>query len=314
MTKTQRAAQDLSDNRNMKRRFAAIGMSVALGAATLAVPGIGTAHASTPYPTNYQTTNENRQCSPLSKEVTGVIRGYDGNAVNAYIGLDLNTTVGSKLVKIDGGGCSGSGAKLASYGITVHVNYQISSQGVAPANDPDAVTTWSAMIPANTTNIYFEVTPKGLSSQPKFGVTDQTYYGNSMRPNIAITKSPQTISTLSLPVNKCGTLSTGSLKGWIYKGGKRVSVSYVAAFSQGSRGSGTPAGNGPFGFNNVTYTSPASTYVIPKLASGGGKGQSYTIIAKLADGTSKQFYMLDAHGIQHGGVLACKADSFNLTF
>lgn len=294
--------------------FAALG-AVLVAGSLATVGALATAsQAATPYPTNYQTTNKNSTCAPLSKHISGAIRGYDGHAVNAYIGMDLNTTVNGALVRIDGGGCSGSTSRAGSgYGITVHVNYQLPSSGVDPSSNPDAITTWNADVPSNTTVIYFEVTPKGMSSQPKFGTTDQTYYGNSMRSNISITQNPQTISALNLPVNKCGTLSTGGIKGWIYQGGKRVKVSYVSAFSQ-IKGSGTPAGNGPFGFNNVTYSTPTDTFHLPKLASGGGKGQAYTIIARLSTGQSKQFYMLDAHGIQHAGVLACKEVSFNLTF
>src|ERR1700712_4374054 len=214
MSKSVQDASQRGDNRHMNRRIAATAASLLFAGGMLAASGLtGTAHAQTAYPTNYQTTNLNKTCSSLSKRISGTIRGYDGNAVNAYIGMDLNTTSGGKLVRIDGGGCSGSGAKLATYGITVHVNYQVTSSGV-PAGTPDAVTTWYADVPGNTTNIYFEVTPKGVSSQPK--------YGNSMMPSVNITKNPQVISTLNLPVNKCGNLSTGSLKGWIYKGGKRV--------------------------------------------------------------------------------------------
>lgn len=309
----------------MNRRFLALcaaSLSFGLGLTGAAIELASPANAaappvecsSNPSSNNCQTThNKNgaNHCSPLTRSISGAIRGYDGKAVNAFIGLDMTDATG-KLV--DGGGCSGAQRDpVTTYGITVHVNYKVNYDG-APASTPGVTMTWNAVIPANVAKIYFEVTPKDDSSKPIYGTTNQTTYGNSMRPAIAITKDDQVISVLNMPVNACGNLSTGGLKGWIYKGGKRVKVSYVAAFSQGSKGSGTPAGNGPFGFNNVTYSTPTDTYRIPKLASGNSKGQSYTIIAKLSTGESKQFYMLDAHGIQHGGVLACKDTSFNLTF
>lgn len=307
----------LTDTEGMNRRFAALcaaaltfGLALGGGAIELASP----AHADTQYPTNQQFSNTTKSCQPLSKRITGTVRGYDGKAVDVSIGMDINTTVNGKLVRIDGGGCIGAGA---GYAIQVRVNYQVPSSGVDPST-PDARTDWYADVPANATNIYFETVVRGNSSQPKYATTDQTYYGNSMSGNVAITKNPQVISTINMPVNKCGNLSTGGIKGYIYKNGKRTKLAYISAFSQ-IKGSGTPAGKGPFGYNNVDFTKignkqPVDVFHLPKLASGGGKGQAYTIIAKLPTGESKQFYMLDAKGVQHAGVLACKEVSFNLSF
>ena len=305
----------------MRRRLAAA-LAFALSAGTLAAVGqlTGSAQAAA-YPLVYQTNNKNSTCNGTTKHITGTIKGYDGNYVNAFIGMDLNTTVGGKLVRIDGGGCSGSTSRAgAGYGVTIHVNYNLPAQGAAPGSTNDATFTWYADIPGNTSNIYFEVYPKKVSSQPKYGDTDQTYYSYSMQPNITIPSGGGKMPDIYMPVVKCGTLSTGAVTGYFYKknsAGSYVKVNgvRVAAFSQGPKTAGTPAGKGPFGFGSWTNTSGYASYTVGKLASGGGKGQAYTLIASLKDGSQKQFYMYNGTtGVQSTGVFACKTARFDLKF
>lgn len=272
---------------------------------------------------NFQTTHDkNGDCFKSTIQLSGTIQGIDGKAVNAFIGMDLQDAKGAG---IDGGGCSGAKRDLSTttYGVTVHVNYQLTANGVDPST-PGATTTWTAVVPSNTAKVYFEVTPKDASSRSEIGITDQTYYGNTMRPAVTITSNPQTIGPLVMPLNLCGNLSTGTLRGTATKNGKRVNITYASAFSQ-VNGSGTPGGLGPYGYNNEIYPAAGvGVYSLPYLASGNGKGQAYTIVADYTDGTkdsqgnlsqySKQFYMYDARGVQHAGIFACKATTFNLTF
>lgn len=262
---------------------------------------------------NFQTTNKNSTCVSSTKHIQGRIRGYDGRVVNAMIGMDLNKTVNGQLVRIDGGGCSGPSSRAGSgYGITVHVNYQIPANGSSPSQQADPRMTWSAEVPSNTSNIYFEAYPKGPSSQPQFGVDNLSYYGYSMQPNISIPSGGRTIPDIYLPLVRCGTLSTGALTGYFYRNGRIVNGVRVQAFSEGAASGGTPGGRGPFGFGMWSNTSGYRGYTVGKLASGGGKGQAYTVIATLADGTTKQFYQYD--GVQHGGVYACKTTRLDLHF
>ena len=300
----------------MRQRVAATGMSVALAAGTLAAVGglTGPAHAAQ-YSTNYENRNTSARCVS-DKRITGVIKGYDGRAVNATISMDLNKTVNGRLYRIDGGGCDGAGA---GYAVNVRVNYQVPPSGADPASTPDAVTTWYADVPSNASVIFFEVYPRDQASRPELQTTDLSYYSYSMQPNISVGSGGR-VPDIYMPLVKCGTLSTGAATGYFYNKNSRgqyvkVVGATVSAFSEGPRSAGTPAGKGPFGFGSWSQSGNYTSYTIGKLASGGGKGQAYTLIARLKDGTQKQFYMYDGVShVQSAGVFACKSTRYDLTF
>lgn len=297
------------------RRLSALGLAAIVAAGTLAAITTSAAHAD--FPANYQSTykNNNRDCvGGATKRITGVIKGFDGQAVNAFIGLDLNTTIGGKRVQIDGGGCSDS-SRHAGYGVTLAINAtRVDGNGADP-NTAGVITSWFADVPTNTTTVFFEASPKrpGTNSgRPQDQISDQSYYANSMRPNIP---AGSYVTNIVMPLVPCGTQSVGSVTGYFYKNNKIVNGTYVSAFSETEK-SDTPAGHGPFGYNRWTNSAGYRGFTIPLLASGtGSAGQAYTLIARLSDGTSKQFYMYNGTTrVQTVGIHPCKTVRFDLHF
>ena len=134
-----------------------------------------------------------------------------------------------------------------------------------------------------------------------------------MRPLIPIGPNGGTISDILLPSVRCGTLATGTLTGRFFRHGRIVQGIYVSAFSQ-TKASGTPDGRGPFGFGVWRTASGSHYFTIDALASGGNnKGQAYTVIGRLGDGTSKKFYM-SQFGTQTSGIKSCKRTYLDLHF
>lgn len=261
-------------------------------------------------PINWQSVNTylGHRCVGETKRISGVIKGYDGHAVNALIGMDLLGPDGK--TPIDGGGCSGS-QKAKGYGVTVRVNYSMHPAG-RNVDKRDARLAWFADIPATASKAYFEVYPKEQAASPRYGNTIHTYYGNAMRPTINIGPRGGTISEILLPAVKCGNLATGTLTGRFFKNGKIVDGVYVSAFAQ-TDSSGTPHGRGPFGFG-VWRSAGTHAFELDALASGGNaKGQAYTLFGRLADGTAKKFYMAQ-YGKQTTGIKPCQRTYLDLHF
>ena len=261
-------------------------------------------------PTNWQSTNLNlgRRCIGESKVIYGEIRGYDGHAVNALIGMDLIGPDGS--TPVDGGGCAGR-ERAKGYGVTVRVNYLLGAQGTK-VRAGDSRLKWSAVIPATVSKAYFEVYPKSSVRSPRYGNTVHTHYGNAMRPTIDIGPRGGVVSQILLPSVRCGALSTGTLSGRFFHHGRLVNGIYASAFSE-TGASGTPRGRGPFGFSVWRAPRGNHSFELPALASGYGRGQAYTVFGRLADGTSKQFYMARGDS-QIAGIRACTRTYLDLHF
>lgn len=259
---------------------------------------------------NFQSINTRfgHVCIGETKRIYGVIEGYDDHAVNALIGIDLKGADG--MTPIDGGGCSGA-EKAPGYGVTVRINYHLGTGG-SKVLVTDPRVRWYADIPVTTSKVYIEAYPKSSALSPRYGTTVHTHYGNAMRPELAVGAMGGGVSQILLPSVRCSSLSTGTISGRFFKNGKQVAGTYVSAFSE-TNFSRTPKGRGPFGFSNWRNDQGAKSFSIPALASGAGPGQPYTIIGRLADGESKQFYM-SQFGVQLAGVRACKTALFDLHF
>lgn len=315
------------------RRLCAAAASSAVALATI---GLGMSHANAAAapddPTNMRGNNyetiyhKNGDCYPSKKTVTGTIKGMDKKVVDVFIGMDIRDSKGTAL---DGGGCGGSKKdNTTSYGVTLHMNYWVGPAGADPANEPEATMTFSALVPGNASLIDFESSaqktiPRDHPQGAKAGGGDDTYYGNSRLGNIKIGTGTTKVPDLVMPNNSpCGTQTTGAVTGYFYKknsAGKYVVVNgvRVSAFAEDPKYSGTPASKGPFGYGRWTNASGYRGYTVAHLAASTNTnkdGQAYTLIADLKDGTHKQFYMVDAKGIRHGGVKPCTTTRFDMYF
>lgn len=260
--------------------------------------------------TNHQTTyrSSTGTCVTDTKHITGSIRGFDGRAANVLIGLDLLNAQGEL---VDGSGCSGP-TRAQGYGVTIRLNYSAPPGGLSPKTE-GVRTTWSADIPVNVTRLFLEAYPKSASDSPRTGATIHVHYGNAMRPDLQVGRYGGTISETLLPTVGCGTkLATGTVIGRFFRRGKLVDGVYASAFSEVDA-SGTPRGQGPFGFTVWRNPEGSHSFEMRNLASGGGRGQAYTIIAQLASGQVKQFYMFQ-NARQTAGVKSCQRTYFDLHF
>ncbi|HVU74042.1 MAG TPA: hypothetical protein VHE83_13850 [Mycobacteriales bacterium] len=253
----------------------------------------------------YVIRNGGTPCAALSKTLHGSIIGMDHRLVNAMISMDIQDATGRV---IDGNGCVGS----SGYGLSVHVNYSVPSNGAVPGRSEadGAVTQWSVTLPSDAAKVYIEVYPQRRSSDPKYGGTDKSHYGFAERPGLKIGASGATVK-LALPVASCSLPhGAGTLTGRFLSGGRVVRGVRVSAFSEATPPS-DPVASGPLGFG--IWNGSAGQYRMPLLASGSGKGQPYTLIARLADGRSKTFVM-KARGVVKTGVRPCKVTTFDLSF
>jgi hypothetical protein len=259
---------------------------------------------------NYVTRLGGGACAPVTKTISGTIQGADNRFVNASINMDLQDSKGRA---VDGQGCLND----PGYGVMVHVNYFLPPEGVDLAttfSDPNAtpVTTWSVMVPANVVRAYIEVYPKRSSTQPKFGISDQSHYGNAMRPKLNVFMNTGPVPIV-LPTNDCTQPhATGAVTGRFTIHGKPAVGVYASAFSEGAIPA-NPLAQGPLGMG--VWQGRSGTFRIPQLASGSGKGQPYIIFGRLANGTSKRFLMYN--GVTHKqfvGIQACRTTTFNLNF
>jgi hypothetical protein len=259
------------------------------------------------FPMLYTTRLGTVSCAPLTKTISGTIEGADLRAVNAQISFDLKDGAHQA---IDGQGCRND----PGYGLRLHVNYAVSASGIAPgdAGYALATTTWTAQVPANTTQAYIEVYPERSSSQPRFGVTDKSHYGMSMWPKVSVYANTQNVA-LVLPTNVCSDPhATGEVVGYFKRNGAVVTGIRASAFSEAKKPA-DPLASGPLGMG--IWNGNATRYSIIQLASGPRKGQPYIIFGRLADGTNKRFLMYDGvHNHQSVGVHACQVTRFDLTF
>jgi hypothetical protein len=245
-------------------------------------------------------------CEPLTKTVSGTIQGIDRRFANAMINMNILDATGRG---IDGNGCVGS----ATYGISVHVNYFLPPSGAAPgtAAAQRAVTRWSATFPDNAAKVYVEAYPNRAVSDPMNGVTDHSHFGFTERPSLRLGGSTIPPVNLAFPVANCSLVhAAGTIAGRFLSGGRPVTGMRVSAFSA-AKPPADPMVSGPLGLG--FWNGSATSYRIPLLASGSGKGQPYTVIAKLADGRSKTFSMT-AYGKAKTGVRPCRTLTYDLRF
>ena len=288
----------------VRSRLVAV-LAAAAGLAT-GLPAVTAAAHADPALEVYVIRHGSTSCQPLTKTITGTILGMDRRLVNAMIQMDIQDASGHA---IDGNGCNGS----AGYGLGVHVNYTVPAGG-AVAGTPDAtdaVTAWSVTLPANAAKVYIEVYPQKKSSQPQYGGTDKSRYGFAERPALKLGAGTTGPVKLALPDGTCSQPhAAGTLAGRFLSHGGAVHGVRVSVFSEGSPPS-DPLVQGPLGFG--IWNGNATGYRIPLLASGSGKGQPYTVIARLADGRSKTFAM-KAGGKVKAGVRACKTTQYDIRF
>lgn len=203
----------------------------------------------------------------------GTIRGSDGRAVNALIGLDLHDAQGRQ---IDARGCIESPAcPVEGYAMNVRVNRDLGAEGSPDTRHWD--TTWAVQVPPNTASIYIEVYPQATG----FGGTDESRYGSAMRHKVPVPyKGPV---HLRLPLDRCdlgGT--TGTIAGVATKGGKRVALTRAIAWSlQPDNNDARPI----IGWN-VEHGRSDGSYVLPNLAS----GQKYQVWLTTAAGQVKKTF------------------------
>jgi hypothetical protein len=185
----------------------------------------------------------------------GTIKGSDGRAVNALIGLDLHDEQGRQ---IDSRGCVESPAcPVEGYAMNIRVNRDLGAEGSPDTRHWD--TTWAVQVPPNTASIYLEVYPQATG----FGGTDESRYGSAMRHKVPVPfKGPV---HLRLPLDRCdlgGT--TGTIAGVATKGGRRVALTRAIAWSlQPDNNDARPI----LGWN-VEPGRDDGSYVLPNLASG----------------------------------------------
>lgn len=291
----------------LRTRLAAVLVVVAGAAmsvpAVAAAPQSGRSDTSNPEVYVFRTGGT---CAPLTKTINGTVQGMDHRFANVMISMNLQTSSGGA---IGGGGCAGG----AGYGIRVHVNYSVPASGAVPGTPQaqNAVTQWSVAVPANAERVYIEVYPQKQASRPIYGGTDKSHYGFTERPGLHLPGAVTGPVNLALPIADCASPhAAGTLAGRFLSGGRAVSGVRVSAFSAG-RPPADPISQGPLGFG--LWNGNATSYRIPLLASGAGKGQPYTVIARLASGRSKTFTMT-SRGRPTNGVHPCRVTTFNLSF
>lgn len=208
----------------------------------------------------------------LPQVLSGTIQGSDGRAVDALIGIDLHDARGRQ---IDRRGCVKSAAcPVNGYAMSLRVNPDLDAEG---STDLRRWTTrWSVQVPANTASVYLEVYPQAAHLKG----TDESRYGSAMRHDVAVpTSGPVNVR---LPLDRCdlgGT--TGTIEGTTTKGGKRVSVRRVVAWSLAADNNLAK----PIIGWNIELPGPNGTYRIPNLAS----GQKYQVWVTTTAGLRKTF-------------------------
>jgi hypothetical protein len=213
--------------------------------------------------------------------------GSDARAVNAFIGLDMKD---SSNRTVDKNGCLQTRCKFSGYGLTVHVNSALSSEG--SADHTGWVTSWSARIPSNVAHMYIEVYPFAAGT---YGHTDEKRYGHVYRRNLNI-PYPARIN-LRLPLICAAGGTTGTITGKATVAGKAVTLKRIATWSM------APDNNGPnpiLGWN--IGTASAGAYKIPNLPS----AQKYQVIATAPDGRSKRVVNIPVN--------SCRATPLNFAF
>jgi hypothetical protein len=243
-------------------------------------------------------------CQPLNRTLTGTVSGTDGRQVDAFLGLDL---LDGRNHPVDGHGC----ASRPGYGMTVHVNYMIPAQGAAPGTVPGAVTTWSIQLPANVTKVYLDGTPKQKASRAVWGATDTSHYGQVFLSGLHIHGGTNGPANVVLPTADChAKFATGTLTGRFLDHGRPARGVRLSIFSAKLPGPNALV-SGPGGM--AIWNGNATSYTVRMLASGPGKGQPYTVLARLANGRTKTFVMQDRKH-QFAGIQPCRVTRFDLRF
>lgn len=215
-------------------------------------------------------------CASGSSSIHGTIAGQDNRYVNAMLGFDILDRAGHRL------GLDGCVLTTGLYGATLHVNYQVSAYG--SATNPGGLTkNWQQKIPNNAYRVYIEVYPKHASSQPQFGVTDESHYSMAMRPRLVVPTS--TSLTIKLPVLCHQWMgATGGIEGYtVTHYGVVAQASHVFGFSMAPDNN---AANPILGMNPAR-TATNGAYYISNLS----PNQQYTIVATLG-GITKQVYQV----------------------
>ena len=206
-----------------------------------------------------------------TKTVTGDILGSDGRAVDVFIGIDLQDSMGRV---VDKNGCLKTQCGLSGYAITMRIN-----QNLGPEGDVDRskwVTRWSATVPANAAKMFIEVYPRNAGP---YGTTNDIRYGRNLR-RFGVPYSLSNVH-LRLPLQCAKGGGTGIVAGATTIGGVRKQVYRVSAFSIGADNN---AMNPILGFNIGTSASNG-TFRIPSLA----PGTKYRVFAVGNQGGPQKF-------------------------
>lgn len=221
-----------------------------------------------------------------TRTLSGTITGSDGRAVSALLGFDLKDSRGRALAAT---GCVKSPTcPLVGYGVTQRINFDLGADGAADAGA--WTTTWRVTVPAAATRVFVEAYPSGA----RHTGTNESRYGHAYRRNLPVTAARIDVR-LPLVCGQGG--STGHISGQASRGGARVQLRRIAAWSLAAERP-PPAVLGW----NIGTTAADGSWLLPNLPS----GQTYQVIATAADGTVKRYF-----GVP---VRACKGTRLAVAF
>ena len=229
-------------------------------------------------------------CATSSRTVTGTIAGADGRYVDVMLGFDLMRVSGSTVQHLDGRagsstyGCAGH----RGYGATLRVNSNLPASGATSGGTK----TWSIKVPSNVNQMIIEVYPKAAGI---YGQTDYSRYGGALRWKIPIPYGQNINIRMPHGCNVGG--KNGYIAGYAYKGGTKVKLDRIVAWSMGKDNN---AANPILGFKTGTSES-TGVFKILQLP----PGQYYTVIFTY-QGVSKQKYNIYVN--------PCKGTASGITF
>lgn len=209
------------------------------------------------------------------KTVSGDVLGSDGRAVDVFIGIDLQDSMGRV---IDKNGCLKTKCGLSSYAITMRINDKLGAEG--SVSRTGWVTRWQATLPANAAKMFIESYPRNAGT---YGTTNDVRYGRNLR-RFGVPFSLSNVH-IRMPLQCAKGGGTGVVAGATTVGGVRKQVFRVSAFSIGTDNNamnpilgfniGTSASNGTF---RVPSLAPGTKYRVFAVRNQGGPQKSMDVV------------------------------------